>query len=215
MVKVLTDEDKFLHTVAVLVIPVFAQLRIICHELHQFLFGHRSKPLTGLTEVELFACLLEEIAHIVFLCEITHTLATNDILRPVRRYELIEESKVKRLTREIYKGIDAKFSQVVMTFVVMIVIVVMMLVLIVIVVVIVFLIVMVVMMRCIFHFLNPSGRSSGAVEIKKIGIQQFIEFYIAEVRLDNLCRGLYGADDGFDTRKLFGAHLFRLVLRHG
>ena len=89
-VEVLTDKNQFLHPVAVLLVPVFAQLRVVCHELHQFLFGHGSEPLSCLTEVELFACLFEEVAHVVFFRKIAHAFASQHILRPMRRDELIE-----------------------------------------------------------------------------------------------------------------------------
>ena len=91
-VEVLADEDEFLHAVAVLVIPIVAQLRIVSHELHQLLFGHGSEPLACLAEVELTAGLLEQIAHIVLFCKIAHTFTADDVSRPMGCDELIEQA---------------------------------------------------------------------------------------------------------------------------
>ena len=113
----LADKDQFLHSVTVLRIPVFAQLGIICHELHEFLFRHGSEPFSGLADIELATSLFEEIAHVVLFGKIAHAFATDHVLRPMLGNELIEHAEVEGLTLEIDVSLYAKFSEVIVIFV--------------------------------------------------------------------------------------------------
>ena len=198
----LTNEDEFLHAIAVLVVPVFAQLGIIRHELHEFFFGHGSKPLTGFAQVKLFAGLLEEVAHVVFFGKIAHSFATQHVLRPVRRDELIEEPEVERFSRVIYIGVNTKFCEVVMTFVVMVI-------------VIIVIVVMMLMVMRVFDFLNPCRRRSGAVEVKEVGIEQLVEVKLGgDAKIEQGAESLRSLAGKIDTSRM-PAPSFLMVITGG
>ena len=55
------------------------------------------------------------------------------------------------------------------------------------------------------YLLNPSGRGCNGVEVEHVGIQNFIEFYVAIVAVDDLGLGLEGADDFPDASQLLRA----------
>ena len=59
-VHVLADEDKFLHAVSVMGIPVFHDGRVLAHHLYQFLLWSCGVPLTCLAKHYLLSGLLEE-----------------------------------------------------------------------------------------------------------------------------------------------------------
>ena len=79
------------------------------------------------------------------------------------------------------------------------------------VIVIIVIVVMMLMMMRVFDFLNPSRRSSGAVEVKEVGIEQFVEVHVAVVRLDDLRLRLDSPNDGLDMRQLVGCNLCGFV----
>ena len=187
----LTDEDEFLHTIAILIIPVGTQLCIIRHELHQFLFGHGSEPLAGFAQIELPSSLLKEVTHIILFGKIAHAFAPNDILRPMRGHEVIEESQIERTAGIVDVSLDAKLRQMVMFFVIVVVMIV--------IVVIVMMFVLMVMVG-VFHFLDPGCRSGRFVKIEQACMQQFVEFHITIVRFDDLRGWLNRFHDCFDTR---------------
>lgn len=88
----LADEDKFLHAVAVLLIPIAAKARVVGHELLQLWLRHGCIPLTGIAQANLFACLLENVANVGLFLEIADALGTNNALGPLAGYEFIEET---------------------------------------------------------------------------------------------------------------------------
>ena len=61
------------------------------------------------------------------------------------------------------------------------------------------------------HFLNPTGRGGHIVEVEHLGIDNFVELYIAVVGIDNLCLGLQGSYDFSNVVELVGLDLAGLV----
>ena len=105
-VHFLTNEYQFLHAVAVLLVPVATKHRV-GSQLHlQFVLRHRGDKLTTLLDTQLLAGLLEEIAHIVLLLEIAHSLATDNRLGPMARHELVEQTEVEGTAAVIDKSIN-------------------------------------------------------------------------------------------------------------
>ena len=94
-VEVLTDKDQLLHAVAVALVPVALQTGILLHEDLQFLLGHRSIPLTGITQTDLLACLLEDVTHIGLIVEPADAFRADHTLRPTTGNKLVEESQVE------------------------------------------------------------------------------------------------------------------------
>ena len=105
----LADEDELLHAVAVLLVPVALQARILLLEELQLVFGHRGVPLAGLTNAHLLAGLLEHVAGVAFVVEIADALGTDDALGPFAGYELIEESQIEGTATVVDVGADAVF----------------------------------------------------------------------------------------------------------
>ena len=103
----LPDEDQFLHAVAVLVVPIVTELRVLCHHLVELVLGHRGIPLTGIAQRHLTACLLEDVADVFLALEIADALGTDDALGPLAGHELVEQSKVQRAAGIVDKGADA------------------------------------------------------------------------------------------------------------
>ena len=92
LVEVLSDEDEFLHAVAVLVIPIATEAWIAPHEVLQLIFGHRGIPLAGITDADLLTGLLKDVTGILFVVEVADALGTDDALWPFASDELVEES---------------------------------------------------------------------------------------------------------------------------
>ena len=92
LVEVLADEDEFLHTVAILLVPVATEAWIALHEVLQFILGHGGVPLTCIADADLLAGLLKDVADIFFILEIADALGTDDAFWPFAGYELVEES---------------------------------------------------------------------------------------------------------------------------
>ena len=109
LIEVLADEDKFLHAVAVLVIPIATEAWILGHELLEFIFGHSGIPLASVADADLFASLFKDVAYILFVVEVADALSTDDALGPFAGYEFVEESEVKGTATVIDVGSDAVF----------------------------------------------------------------------------------------------------------
>ena len=149
-VEVLSDEYEFLHAVAILLVPVFAQSRLARHELHEFLFGHGGIPLSGVAQGELLAGLFEDIADVRLLLEPADSLGTYDGSRPLPGQELIESRQAERLTAVVDIGADAVLlhltTLVVMVMVVVMAVMVVMMLMVMVVVVIIIIVVIIVVM---------------------------------------------------------------------
>ena len=89
-VHILSDKDKLLHAVAITFIPIELKHWVMRHHLHEFFLRHCGIESACLLEVKLFACLLKEIAHIILLLKITHTLAADDSLVPMASDKLVK-----------------------------------------------------------------------------------------------------------------------------
>ena len=105
----LTDKDEFLHAVAILFVPVFLQLGVRGHHVLELVFWHCGIPLTGIAQRYLAACLFEDIADVLLALEITDTLGTDNALRPLAGYKLVEQTEIQRTTGIINKSADAVF----------------------------------------------------------------------------------------------------------
>ena len=92
LIEVLADEDKFLHAVAELFIPITTESWVLLHELLEFVLGHSGVPLAGIADADLLAGLFEDVAGILFVVEIADTFGTDDALWPFAGDELVEKS---------------------------------------------------------------------------------------------------------------------------
>ena len=92
LVELLADENKFLHTVAELFIPIATEAWILGHELLEFIFGHSGIPLAGITDADLLTGLLKDVTGILFVVEVADAFGTDDALWPFAGDELVEES---------------------------------------------------------------------------------------------------------------------------
>lgn len=217
----LTDEDQFLHTVAVLLVPVVLQTGILFHKEFQFIGRHRGIPLTGIAQANLLACLLEHIAHIRFIVEPTDAFGTNDALRPLASHELIEQSQIESGAARVDIGSNTvflSFAFVVMMVVMMMVVgapfrlprvrvivavvvmvmlmlVVVVIFMIVIVVVVIILVVVIIVIVMLFYLADPSSRGCDLIKVEHIGKENLVEFNITIVCLNDLCFRLQGSDD--------------------
>ena len=109
LVELLADENKFLHTVAELFIPIATEAWILGHELLEFIFGHSGIPLASVADADLFASLFKDVAYILFVVEVADALSTDDALGPFAGYEFVEESEVKGTATVVNVGSDAVF----------------------------------------------------------------------------------------------------------
>ena len=66
----LADEYQLLHAVAVFRVPVFHEVRVLASDFLQVFFGSGGVPLAGGLELELTACLLEEVGHVGVVAEV-------------------------------------------------------------------------------------------------------------------------------------------------
>lgn len=123
LVEMLTNEDQFLHAVAVAVVPIALQARVLLLEETQLVFGHRGVPLASLTNAHLLAGLLEHVAHIGFVVEPADAFRPNNAFRPAAGYKLIEQSKVQSGATIVDIRADAIFLS--LTLIMMMVVVVM------------------------------------------------------------------------------------------
>ena len=217
LVEVLADEDEFLHAVAEVVIPITSEAWVLLHELLQFVLGHRGVPLAGIADADLFAGLFKDIAGVLFVVEVTDSLGADDALGPFAGYEFVEESEIEGTTTVVDVGSDTVFLSLALIVVMMVVMLVTMMVFVLFVVFIVVVMVMMLMLIMVIiviivifvvmflDLLNPCGRSRYSVEVEHVGIQNFVEFYVAIVAVDDLGLGLEGADDFPDASQLLRA----------
>ena len=105
----LADEDEFLHTVAILFVPVAAQTRVLLHELLEFGLGHGGIPLSYVTDGDLLACLFEDVADILLVAEVADAFRTDDALGPFAGHEFIKESEFEGTATIIDVCADAVF----------------------------------------------------------------------------------------------------------
>ena len=204
----LADEDEFLHAVAELVIPVAAETWVLLHKLLEFILRHGGIPLAGVSDADLFAGLFKDVAGIFLVVEIADSFGADDALGPFAGHELVEESEVEGTTMVINVGADAVFFglalimvmmvvvmfMAMMVFVLMmvfiVVVMVMMPMLFVVVIIFFFIIIVFILVVMLLNFLNPRSRSGYGVEVKHIGIQYLVEFYVAIVAVDDFGLGL-------------------------
>ena len=220
----LADEDELLHAVAIVFVPVALEVGVLGFEVGELVGGHRGVPLPCIAQGDLLAGLLEDIAGVGLAIEPADALGTNDRGRPVASDKLIEEAEIQGLTTIIDEGADAVlfgFAFVIMMVVMVVVMMglmglmgVMMIVIMVVVVIIVVIIVVGLMglMRLMglmgsFNFLNPGSRGGDLVEVEGVGVEEFLEIYVAVVALDDLGLGLQGTDDLADAAELVGCNL--------
>ena len=207
-IHVLTNEYKLLHAVTITFIPVALQHRILRHHLHEFFLRHCGIESACLLEVKLFACLLKEIAHIILLLKITHTLAADDSLVPMASDKLVKTIETKRLTTIIDKRGDtiliamivmmpmAAAMWIIALMIVIMVVIVMMIVIMVIMVMVVMVIVL--FLHIGFHLLDPSSRGGYLIKLKEFGIKDLGERHIAIVAIYDLGFGLNSTNDSTD-----------------
>ena len=228
LVEVLADEDKFLHAVTELFIPIATETWVLLHELLEFVLGHRGVPLACIADADLFASLLKDVAGILFVVEIADTFGTDDALGPFASYKLVEEPEVKGTATVVDIGSDAVFLSLtlivvmmvvvmlvtMMVFMLMMVFIVVMMVMMLMLIVVVIIIVVLVFVVMLLDLLNPGGRCGNLVEVEHIGIQYLIELYVAIVAVDDLGLGLEGVDDLSDTSQFLWADLCGFVQQH-
>ena len=105
----LADEDELLHSVAILLVPVTTKARILLHEQLKLILWHGGIPLAGIADADLLAGLLEDVAGLLFVLEITDALGTDDALGPFAGDKFVEKSEIKGTTTVIDIGADAVF----------------------------------------------------------------------------------------------------------
>ena len=93
-VEVLSYEYELLHAVAVVLVPITLQGRILGLEGFELIGRHRGVPLPCIAERHLTSSLFEDIACVGLAIEPADTLGTNDALRPTACHELIEHAEV-------------------------------------------------------------------------------------------------------------------------
>ena len=116
----LSDEYKFLHTVAVDVVPVAKYVRILFYELLKLVSRHCGIPLACISQINLLSCLLKYVAFMLFVSEIAHTLCSDDALRPTSSHEFVEARDVHWTSCYIDVSSDAIFLSLTSFFVVMV-----------------------------------------------------------------------------------------------
>ena len=144
LVEVLADEDKFLHAVTELFIPIATETWVLLHELLEFVLGHRGVPLAGITDTDLLTSLFKDVAGILFVVEVADTFGADDAFRPFASHEFVKESEVKGTATVIDVGSDAIFLS--LTLIVVMMVVVMLVTMMVFMLMMVFIVVMMVMM---------------------------------------------------------------------
>ena len=117
----LSDEYELLHSVSVNVVPVAKYGRVLFYELLKLVSRHCGIPLTGVSQVDLLSGLLKNVADVLFVSEIAHTLCSDDALRPTSSHEFIEARYVHRASCYIDVCSDAIFLSLTGFFIVMMV----------------------------------------------------------------------------------------------
>ena len=116
----LSDEYKFLHTVAVDVVPVAKYVRILFYELLKLVSRHCGILLACISQINLLSSLLKYVAFMLFVSEIAHTLCSDDALRPTSSHEFVEARNVHWTSCYIDVSSDAIFLSLTSFFVVMV-----------------------------------------------------------------------------------------------
>ena len=86
----LTNEDKFLHAVAVLFIPVVGYSLVLLEEILKLSLWHCGIPLTGVAQSYLASSLFEDVTSLLLILKIADSLATDDGLRPLLGNPFVE-----------------------------------------------------------------------------------------------------------------------------
>ena len=212
----LSDEYELLHSVSVNVVPVAKYVRILFYELLKLVSRHCGIPLTGISQTNLLSGLLKNVAFMLFVSEIAHTLCSDDALRPTSSHEFVEARDVHWTSSYIDVSSDAVFLSLTSLFVVMMVmtagalstvmvfavLIVLMLVMMVMMFT-MFMIVIVVIVIIVFffyflyffllHFIKmflylsyPRCGSYGLVEVKHIGVENLGQFHVSVVTFNYL-----------------------------
>ena len=205
----LSDEDKFLHTVAVFRIPVTHQPRFLPFQFRQVLFGGGSVPQSGFRKLLLHACLFKQVRHVAIVAEVADAFGTDDVARPSGGDEVVELVDVESRTAIVDKRTDAIFfhfavfhMMVVMVFMVMMNVF--------------FRMMMLVVMMSFplllfggraFYAPDPSGGSGGTFKVEETGMDNLLQVYIGIVTFYDFGAGLQGADDVLDAFQFFRLYL--------
>ena len=157
-VQMLPDENKLLHTVAVLLVPVALKRSVHLKLMTQLILRHRGKPLPYVLQGELTPCLFEKVADIRIVLKPAHALCAYHLLRPMPIDKEIEPIDVEGRTAVVNPRGDAILLCLALIVVMMVVVMVVMFLLLIIVVIIIvmvmifFIVVMMVVMM-VFFFL--------------------------------------------------------------
>ena len=116
----LSDEYEFLHTVSVNVIPVAKYVWILFYELLELVSRHCGIPLACVSQIDLLSGLLKNVAYMLFVSEIAHTLCSDDAFRPTSSHEFVKACDVHRTSCYIDVCSDAIFLSLTCFFVVMV-----------------------------------------------------------------------------------------------
>lgn len=108
-VHVLSDEHKFLHAVAIPVVPVALHSRVVGEESAQLVCRHCGIPLSGVAQRYLFSCLLKHIACVLLVIEIADALCADDGFWPFACHELVEFRDRERFACIVDECADAVF----------------------------------------------------------------------------------------------------------
>lgn len=108
-VEVLSDEDYFLHTVAILGIPVAHESGVGCQHTLEFILRGGGIPLSGVGQLLLHASLFEKIRHVGVVGEVADTFCAYHALWPVFGNEPVKLVNVESLPAVVYEGADAIF----------------------------------------------------------------------------------------------------------
>ena len=82
LVEMLTDEDQFLHPVAVGFVPIAEEVGVaLLHHL-QLGCGHRGIPLPDVLQLDLLAGLFKQVADVFFAFEVADSFCPNDAFWP-------------------------------------------------------------------------------------------------------------------------------------
>ena len=117
----LSDKDKLLHTVSVNVVPVAKYVWILFNELLELISRHCGVPLPCVAQIHLLTSLLENVAYILLVSEVAHTLCSDNALRPASSYELVKACDVHWTSSYIDVCSDAVFLSLTCLLVVMMV----------------------------------------------------------------------------------------------
>ena len=220
-VEVLANEDKFLHTIAIFIVPIALKSRIRGKHLHKFLLWHGGIEGACGFEIELASSLLKEIAHIVLILEIAHPLAADNTLIPMASDKFVKTRQTHRFAAIVYESSDSiLFAMIVaMTmWIITLMVVVMamamwimaffMLVVMLMVAIMLMMVMMVVVLffDIGFDLLNPGGRGGNIIKVEEFGIKNLRKRHIAVVAVDDFCFGLYRSNNSTDMLALLGRY---------